>query len=236
MSTKRKSLHCSTCQSDEHTGQFGCPNDPNLIAEANERADQRTRRVVDAKREFAEWRAWAKTRKGPEPATPNLDAIRNQETIKEIKMNTTQTTVRFYRNGEPKPDRYNTFGRIGRRDGFNAASMRKLLADNGINEPLTTTWVFTMPSGVVVGAVAEGDDVPTELLVKHSKHDTETKPGKTARKGKGRKTQQPTPVVEIEQHGKQSFAVLVDGEQHGKRLPSRKQAEALVEQLTQKAA
>lgn len=205
----------------------------------------RTQRIIAAKREFAVWRKWSKTREGVEPETPNLDAIRNQETIKEIKMSTTKTTVRFYRNGKPKADRYNTFGRLGRRDGYTAASMRETLAKEGITDPTGTTWVFTIPeSGVVIGAVADGDDVPAELLVEKettSKKDPAEKSTKKSKDSKSTKAKKSTrkpkaPKVEIVQHGKQSFAVVVDGEQHGKRLPSRNKAQALVDELTGKAA
>jgi hypothetical protein len=133
--------------------------------------DDRVARLVAAKTEFAAWKVWNSTgRKGAEPVTVNLESVRNEEptTSKENKMSktpTTKTPVTYYRNGVPMPERYNYLADLGSRSGTSAGEItERLVAEQGIDKPKQTTWKLTLPSGMIIGCVVDGDTAPAGLI------------------------------------------------------------------------
>jgi hypothetical protein len=129
----------------------------------------RTQRVILAKKEYDAWKRWNSTgRKGPEPTTVNLEAVRNEDpttTKKENKMSTPKISVRFYRDGEPMPDRYNTLGWLGYKLGRLSAPWKAELAELGIDNPAQSTWTAVV-DGHTIGCVVDGQKVPAALLKK----------------------------------------------------------------------
>ena len=131
----------------------------------------RVARLVAAKTEYAAWKVWNSTgRKGPEPSTVNLEAVRNEEpTTKEKKMTTKTTTpkiaVTYYRNGVPMPERYNYLADLGSRSGTSAGEItQRLAAEQGIDKPKQSTWKLMLPSGMIIGCVVDGDTAPAGLI------------------------------------------------------------------------
>lgn len=191
----------------------------------------RVERIVAASAEWKAWKEWNADRSGPEPATPNLDAVRaseettNNTNQKERKMAAPKVKMTYYRNGEPMPERYNYLADLASRSGTSAREITEKL--NG-QLPKASTWFMQSPKGFMIGGVVDGDDVPPELLevVESDTAKPEPKKAKKAPKAK------PQRSVKIVQHGKQSFGVEVDGEQVGRRVSSKAKAEKLMAELS----
>lgn len=141
-------------------------------------------RCKAAREEHALLAAWhASGSIGERPVTVNLDSLHHHHesgtrTMKKTTKSTTprapRVKVQYYRNGRALGPSFNTMAHLalqstkgvpGPGEKLNSAGLTALLAEAGITDPTSTSWTFTLPTGVTIGAVAPGDDVPDALTV-----------------------------------------------------------------------